>query len=265
MSQDSIQNQTSKIIAIYRITSTINGKIYIGQSVDYQQRWRQHKAEARKDEPSMIINKAMKKHGINNFLFEVVDFAQNYWQADCLEQNYIKQYNSHIRNDKGYNVSLGGPVAPKSEEWLQAMQEWRESLSDEEKEEINRKRSEATLKQITEQGHPGLGTKRTDEQKANISAALKALDKSEIYTPEVRQKMSEAHVGHTDSEETKQKKAESATKAWAKRIDYSELKCNAPDCEIKGKAAYKILDEVRYCNKHGLRLLRYGRLDRIKL
>ena len=31
------------MIGIYKITNLINGKIYIGQSVDINKRWRQHK------------------------------------------------------------------------------------------------------------------------------------------------------------------------------------------------------------------------------
>ena len=72
--------------------------------------------------------------------------------------------------------------------------------------------------------------------------------------------MSEVHIGIKDSEETKQRKSESAKEAWDKRIDYSR-KCSAPGCEVSGKAKYKIINGVRYCNKHGLRMLRYGRID----
>jgi hypothetical protein len=80
------------------------------------------------------------------------------------------------------------------------------------------------------------------------------------YTEEIRQHMSEVHIGIKDSEETKAKKSESAKEAWDKRIDYSR-KCDAPGCEVSGKAKYKIINGIRYCNKHGLRLLRYNRLD----
>jgi hypothetical protein len=30
---------------------------------------------------------------------------------------------------------------------------------------------------------------------------------------------------------------------------------------VAGKAKYKIIEGARYCNMHGLRMLRYGRLD----
>jgi len=43
-------------------------------------------------------------------------------------------------------------------------------------------------------------------------------------------------------------------------IDYSR-KCEAPGCEVSGKAKYRIINEIRYCSKHALRMLRYNRLD----
>ena len=245
---------------IYKITIISNGKIYVGQTQNISKRWSQHKKEAGKDIPAMVINQAMKKYGIENCKIEVIDFAQNYWQADCLEQNYIKQLDSHIKNGKGYNVSLGGPVAPKSDEWKEMMRNWHASLSPEERAVISEKQSISFTKYIEENGHIALGTKRTDEQRANISAALKALDKEAIYTEEVRRRMSEAHIGIKDSEETKQKKSESASEAWKKRIDYSR-QCQAPGCLVHGKAKYKIVNGIRYCNMHGLRMLRYGRLE----
>lgn len=249
---------------LYRITCIINGKIYIGQAKDYNQRWRQHKWETNRERPRMIINKAMKKYGIEKFVYEVIATCKDIEDANEIETLLVKQYESHISTRKGYNVSNGGSNAPKTEEWKQMMRDWHASLSPEEKQKRKDMHRQSIINQIETQRYPALGTKRTDEQRANISAALKALDKEKIYTEEVRQHMSEAHFGIKDSEETKKNKSNSAKEAWKNRIDYSDIKCSAPNCDICGKAKYKIIDGIRYCNKHGLRILRYGRLDRIK-
>jgi hypothetical protein len=160
-------------------------------------------------------------------------------------------------------------VAPKSDAWKQAMKEWRDSLTDEEKAEMNRKRSVATFNQINTQGHPSLGKKWSDESRAQLSVSLKALDKNLIYTPEVRKNMSEAHIGHKDTEETKDKKSQAQQEAWAKRNSErmlkEDIKCFATGCDIVGTGnKYKIINGIRYCNKHGLRMLRYNRLDTVK-
>lgn len=257
-----------KTKCIYKIINLINKKVYIGQSVDCKQRWRQHKKEVTKDNPPMIINRAMKKHGIENFIFEImtsilpVNDEQEYCKiADELESNFIKEYQSHISLGKGYNVSGGGSTSPKAENFKQIMRNWHTSLSDEEKEKRSKMHSEAILKLIATKGHPAQGTKRTPEQLQTLSLARK--NNPVIYTEEIRQNMSEAHIGIKDSKETKQKKSESAKEAWEKRVDYSR-KCQAPNCTIEGKVKYKIIDGIRYCNKHGLRMLRYGRLDTVK-
>lgn len=256
------ETQNNKIHYLYRIINKINGKIYIGQTVQPDKRWYQHKSMATQEHPVMAISCAIKKYGNEAFEFEIIASCKTWDDTNEIETLLVSQYNSLVPN--GYNVSLGGFNAPKSEIWLKSMRDWHASLSLEERNEISEKQRQATIKQIETQGHPAQGNKWTDEQKANLSIALKALDKEAIYTEEVRRNMSEAHVGIKDTEETKNKKSESAKIAWGQRISYNGIKCNAPGCEVSGKAKYKIIEGIRYCNKHGLRLLRYGCLDRIK-
>ncbi len=57
------------ICGIYQIPNNINGKIYIGQSIDIKRRWNQHKY----GKGSIILKNAIKKYGINNFKFEVLE------------------------------------------------------------------------------------------------------------------------------------------------------------------------------------------------
>ena len=259
------ETQKNKIYYLYRIINKINGKIYIGQTVQPDKRWWQHRHDAAN--PTQTIHYAINKYGANSFEFEVIASCKNQDDANWTEEELIKQYDSLVKNGKGYNISLGGAVAPKSEEWKQSMRDWHTSLTQEERAEISRKQSEATQQQIAEKGHPAQGTKRTPEQSARLSQARK--EHPVEYTEEIRQRMSKAHLGKIDSEETKQRKSESITKAWEKRIDYTDIKCSAPGCDVqgktpKGKAPYKIINGIRYCNKHGLRMLRYGRLDLVK-
>lgn len=252
------ETQDNRIHYLYRITNKINGKIYIGQSVDTVRRWYEHKREAAQEKPSMAISCAIKKYGNDAFEFEVIACCKTWDDANEIETLLVLQYDSLINNGKGYNVSLGGTVAPKSEKWKQSMREWRASLSPEERAQISKKQSEATTKQIFEKGHPAAGRIVSQEER-ELHRKIR-LDNPIEYTKELRQKMSEAHIGIKDSEEIKAKKSASAIEAWKKRIDYSR-KCEAPGCEISGKVKYKIINGIRYCNKHGLRMLRYNRLD----
>jgi group I intron endonuclease len=230
---------------LYRITNLLNSKIYIGQS-NNTRRWSQHTYFAKHPEKTgQYIHYAMSKYGIENFIFEVISTCQTQEEANEIESKLIKQYDS-MNKQFGYNSRVGGIEGSRG------------SHSEETKEKIR----QATIQQIAEKGHPALGTKRTSEQLQKLSEAHK--NNPAEYTEEVRKHMSEAHIGIKDSEETKQKKSESAKEAWTKRISYKNIKCQAPNCFIEGKAKYKIINGIRYCNKHGLRMLRYGRLDTVQ-
>ena len=54
---------------IYQITNLINNKIYIGKTNNPQKRWDNHKCS---NDPNMVIARALRKYGINNFKFEVL-------------------------------------------------------------------------------------------------------------------------------------------------------------------------------------------------
>lgn len=90
---------------IYLITNLINNKKYVGITNNYKKRWANHKCC---NDPSMVIAKAIKKYGINNFKFEIIESNVPIEQIDEKEQYYIQFYSSHISTGKGYNVSLGG-------------------------------------------------------------------------------------------------------------------------------------------------------------
>lgn len=248
-------NETQKTWALYKITNKENNKIYIGQTVQPEKRWYQHRKDS--SSPKYPIHFAINKYGAHNFIFEVIFSCKSQENANWAEEELIKQYNCLVKNGNGYNISLGGMVAPKSEEWKQALRNWRSSLTPEEWAAINQKRSEATIKQIAEKGHPAAG--RVVSQETRNLMRKKRLDNPIEYTDEIRKNMSEAHKGKVIPEEQRKKMSEGIKKQWATRIDYSR-KCEALGCEVSGKAKYKIIDGVRYCNKHGLRILRYGRL-----
>lgn len=160
-----------KTKSIYKITNLVNNKGYIGQSVDPKQRWRQHKKESKKDIPKMVINLAMKKHGVENFTFTILttvllpEYNPDLTEienekiycgiADKLEDQLIEEHQTHISTGKGYNVSLGGSTSPKSDEWKQKMTG--RKLSEEAIIKIKKSRA----KQIP----PMLGKSQTNNQK----------------------------------------------------------------------------------------------------
>ena len=58
------------MIGIYRIQNNINGKSYIGQSVNIERRW---KEEKRMSDTNDHLTKSFLKYGIDNFTFSVIE------------------------------------------------------------------------------------------------------------------------------------------------------------------------------------------------
>ena len=86
---------------VYKLTNTINGKFYIGSTVDFYTRWYTH----RKPSVDSVMSRAIRKHGVDNFIFEVVEYTD----IDSLlerEQYYLDTLAKYAHNGDGYNVSL---------------------------------------------------------------------------------------------------------------------------------------------------------------
>jgi hypothetical protein len=83
---------------IYKITNLLNSKIYIGKDVS---------SDPKYYGSGVIINNAIKKYGIENFLKEVIDTATTKKELSEKEKYWISHYNSTNR-EIGYNISNGG-------------------------------------------------------------------------------------------------------------------------------------------------------------
>lgn len=92
---------------IYKITNTISGKCYIGETAkeDPEIRWNQHKGTIRRGAGCPALRDAVNKYGIENFKFEVLVICFDECRFE-MERLYIKKYNSQVPN--GYNISAGG-------------------------------------------------------------------------------------------------------------------------------------------------------------
>lgn len=90
------------MIGIYKFTNKINGKSYIGQSNNIERRFNDHLYyENNRD---MIFNRALKKYGLSNFTFEVIEEC-SLEELDEKEIKWIAYYDSW---KNGYNMTPGG-------------------------------------------------------------------------------------------------------------------------------------------------------------
>ena len=93
------------MIGIYKITNKINNHCYIGQSVNIEHRFQEHKKPYNwKRESTKALYQAFQKYVLNNFTFEIIEEC-NEKQLDEKEQYWIQYYNSY---KNGYNMTSGG-------------------------------------------------------------------------------------------------------------------------------------------------------------
>ena len=132
-----------KIVGIYKITNLIDGKVYIGQTVNYNKRKKKHLSSLKNgNHHNEHLQRAFDKYGEDSFKIELIKKC-NIEELDKLERYYIKELDA-CNHDKGYNMMYGG-------------QRYRNFTK-----EVRLKMSEA-----------GKGRKFTDEHKKKISLAQK--------------------------------------------------------------------------------------------
>jgi len=95
---------------IYKITNKINNKVYIGKTEgDIALRWQQHIYNMSNGIEYHLYN-AMRKYGLENFSFEILENNLKKEELSQKEIEYIKSYNS-LKN--GYNMTIGGEGVTK--------------------------------------------------------------------------------------------------------------------------------------------------------
>ena len=157
---------------IYKIINKINKKCYIGQTKNSpERRWTEHKRDSK--EGNNYLYNAMRKYGIENFEFEVIESDIPIEKLNEREIYWIEQYNSFSDYGKGYNLTKGGGQNFE--------------ISDETRE----KHRNNALNGITGHTH---------------------IPKELVYTEAVRERMSEAQKNRVYSDEELERRRENALK-----------------------------------------------------
>ena len=154
---NTVLNKYSKdtMIGIYKITNLINGKIYIGQSIDIERRFWDHRCISH--ESNRHLKHALQKYGKENFKYEVLEECQES-ELDVRERYYIETLKPE------YNVTNGGQDSLR-----RYPEEVREKISEKSKEQWNNMTDEERQRRISHNltGHRR-GYTMSEETKAKI-------------------------------------------------------------------------------------------------
>lgn len=219
---------------IYLITNAVTGKQYVGQSLGIRKRFARHKRAARLKlkREAFYLHNSIEKHGVENFKFEVLVYADDRDYLNKLEQDVIAAFGT--LSPSGYNLDTGGGVARTISEAtrakLRAKTGWNKGIPA--TEEQKRKQSVAMMGKPS----PQKGKPRTAEEKAKQSAAMKgrtAWNKGIPMSEEQKAKMRGQKKPYTQTAEYRAKM--SAVKKAAGITPEHRAKINAGHAARKAK------------------------------
>ena len=92
---------------IYLITCKVNGKQYVGQTVQKDPlRYIQGHFNAAQNGKKKLLYRAIRKHGADNFTLEIIWWASDRTSLDISEDSFIELFETMAPN--GYNLRGGG-------------------------------------------------------------------------------------------------------------------------------------------------------------
>ena len=159
-----IKQQGVDNVFIYKITNSLTGKVYIGQTIrNPQTRFYEHMNDKLSND---YFHSAVRKYGADAFTYEVIDTAENQEELNRKEMMWIKYYNAYAKDEtsNGYNTNYGGDMNPMCSE-------------------------------VVKEKHQN--SMRSDDVRARISQTMKRhIAEGEFFTENHRKRISEAMRGN---------------------------------------------------------------------
>lgn len=192
------------LCGIYKITNLINGKVYVGQSINIMKRWVDHIRILNNNKSKCtLLQRAWNKYGQDNFSFEIIELCSED-MLDEIETKYIEFYDSC---NNGYNIESGGNKNKSlSEETKKKIrdahrgkcmsEETRKKMSEAKKGEKNsmygKNHTEETKRKISENNKGKTGYPCTEYHKQQRRLA----NLGKVLSDETKKKISEANKGN---------------------------------------------------------------------
>lgn len=203
-------------VAVYKIVNALNGRMYIGQSINPTYRAKRH---FWKNSGCVKLQNAVEKYGRDNFVFSVLCWCKDKADANEVEETLIELGDTRLN---GYNITPGGfgtgagennpffgkTHSPELKARLSANKvgkpmayETREKIA---KANRTRTMSEATKEKLRARAKSELCSERTA-----------AANKARVWSAESKAKLVAYNTGRKMSEEAKSKiAAANKTRVW---------------------------------------------------
>lgn len=204
---------------IYKIENLVNGKVYIGQTIQPPiKRKYSHLSQLKNNKHwNEHLQCSFNKYDESNFRFIVLNYATSKEVLDKLEDDYIIYYDC-LNPQNGYNFKRGGANGKCSEEMRKKQSEAKMGNKNPNYGKngtlnpfYGKTHSLETRKKIREalkgEKHPWFGKKHSIETRKKMSKS----HMGKTYSLESRKKMSESQKGKNVSLETRKKMSESRT------------------------------------------------------
>lgn len=192
------ENNKSVFGFIYKITNTVNSKLYIGQTVRLlEKRIYEYKSNfnlGNHNNPHLY--NSFNKYGWDCFKFEVIDTAKNIEELNNKEIKYIAQYNSN-QKEFGYNIESGGRNSTPSTETLEKMSRSHSDIKQTE-EWVNKRVAKAGSDEAKK-----YGKKKTEEEKKHLAENSPKFWSGKSRSEETKRKISETKLRTGLSEKQK--------------------------------------------------------------
>jgi group I intron endonuclease len=176
-----------KIIGIYGLRNKVNGKWYVGQSINVEERWKDYKRLKCKKQRKLYA--ALLKYGYDNFETVLIENCEKDYNAlNARETYWIQEYNSV---NEGYNITFGGG---------------NRKLTDETKRKIGEKsRNRKHTKEAIEKIKTARALQKPTPMCPLHMEKLRIISRTRIVSQDTRNKMRAARLGKKHSQETKNK------------------------------------------------------------
>ena len=173
---------------IYKITNKVNGKFYIGSSIDIKKRWWKHKwlLESKRHK-NQYLQSAWDKYGEENFVFSVL--------LETKEELLLEKEQELLDKTKCYNKEVGYNIAKDAVASMRGKKHSAHTKSKISSTLTGRTFSKETRQRMSEACK---GRKHTEETRRKISEAQIGVP----HSKETKRKMSKANKRFTDEEES---------------------------------------------------------------